>query len=180
MTTPQIKPPTSIATSALFARERAAELQSGGDQHTKLVNQTEKWVAQTFYGTLLKQMRESPLHSDLMDGGNGGKTFQAMLDQRLADHMSRHAGGKLVRAIVKKIEAAQGAKHYEKASKLKASPASPNPALPRESGAGEQLTGDRRNAEPALSHEEPQTRNAEHSPTAHLRRLHVHQVREHA
>ena len=63
-----------------------------GDQHEQLVKQTEKWVAQTFYGTLLKQMRDDPFHSDMFDGGNGGKMFQQMLDQRLADKMSHGAG----------------------------------------------------------------------------------------
>ena len=118
MKTPHIKPPTSFDTAALLARGRNIAARGGGpDQHDQLVKQTEKWVAQTFYGTLLKQMRDSPFHSDLMEGGNGGKTFETMFDQRLADHMSRHAGGKLVQSIVKKIEAAQAAKHYKKASK---------------------------------------------------------------
>src|SRR5215831_1175256 len=39
-----------------------------GSQHERLVKQTRKWVSQTFFGTLLKQMRESPFKSDLLDG----------------------------------------------------------------------------------------------------------------
>ncbi len=74
-------------------------------QHEKLVKQTQKWVAQTFYGTMLKQMRDSPFKSEIFDGGRGGQAFASMYDQQLADHMSRGAGQKLVNAIVHHIEA---------------------------------------------------------------------------
>jgi len=41
----------------------------------------------------------------LADGGRGGEAFQAQLDQRLAERMSRgHAGDRLVKSIVRKIE----------------------------------------------------------------------------
>jgi Rod binding domain-containing protein len=119
MFTPQIKTPVAADTSAVIERNRmtAPDAEGDGDQHQQLINQTEKWVAQTFYGELLKQMRESPFRSDMFEGGNGGKTFETLLDQRLADHMSRHAGGKLVKAIVRKIEAGQAAKKYQQASR---------------------------------------------------------------
>jgi Rod binding domain-containing protein len=77
--------------------------------HEKLVQQTQKWVAQTFYGTMLKQMRNSPFKSDLMDGGHGGQAFQSMYDQKLAEHMSRGAGAKLVNSIVHRIESRSSA-----------------------------------------------------------------------
>lgn len=73
--------------------------------HAQLVKQTQKWVAQTFYGTLLRQMRKSPFHSDLFEGGRGGEAFQQVYDQHLADHMSRGTGRKLVDSIVRRIEA---------------------------------------------------------------------------
>ena len=72
--------------------------------HGKLVRTTEKWVAQTFYGEMLKQMRESPFRSELFDGGRGGQAFAQMFDQKIAERISRGAGGKLVNSIVKKIE----------------------------------------------------------------------------
>jgi Rod binding domain-containing protein len=75
------------------------------DMHARLTAQAQKWVAQTFYGTLLKQMHDSPFKSDLFDGGRGGQAFGTLRDQQLADRMSRGAGNKLVRSIVKKIEA---------------------------------------------------------------------------
>jgi len=74
-------------------------------QHDQLTAQAQKWVAQTFFGTLLKQMRNSPFKSKLFEGGRGGEAFQTLFDQRLADHMARGAGHKLVNAITRKIEA---------------------------------------------------------------------------
>jgi hypothetical protein len=70
----------------------------------KLVDQTRKWVAQTFFGTMLKQMRNSPFKSPLFEGGRGGEAFGELSDQHMVDHMSRGVGNKLVMAIVRKIE----------------------------------------------------------------------------
>ncbi len=75
-------------------------------KHAQLVKQTQKWVSQTFFGEMLKQMRNSPFKSELFSGGRGGQAFNEMYDQRLADRMSKASGAKLVKAIVKKIEAA--------------------------------------------------------------------------
>ena len=74
-------------------------------RHEQLVSQTQTWVAQTFFGTLLKQMRESPFKSDLFSGGQGGQAFGGLYDQHLAEHMARGAGSKLVNGIVRRIEA---------------------------------------------------------------------------
>jgi len=90
--------------------------QKASDHHAQLVTQVGKWVSQTFFGTLLKQMRENPFKSDLFSGGQGGEAFGALYDQQLADHMSRGAGGKLVKAIVDKIE---GNKAYHKTAAAK-------------------------------------------------------------
>ena len=87
---------------------------SPAEKHQQLTEQTEKWVSQTFFGTLLKQMRDSPFKSELMDGGRGGEMFGTMFDQQLADHMGRSAGQKLVKTLVRKIE---GANAYQAASK---------------------------------------------------------------
>jgi Rod binding domain-containing protein len=78
---------------------------SGNPQHDALVKQTQKWVAQTFYGEMLKQMRNSPFKDKTMDGGQGGEAFTEMFDQQMADKMSRGTGQKLVDSIVNKIEA---------------------------------------------------------------------------
>jgi Rod binding domain-containing protein len=178
MKTPHIKPPTSFDTAPLLARGRNIAAKGGGpNQHDQLVKQTEKWVAQTFYGTLLKQMRDSPFHSDLMEGGNGGKTFETMFDQRLADHMSRHAGGKLVKSIVKKIEAAQAAKRYAKASKATPASAHHHPASSRHPSS---LNPEPRTLNPA-SNPEPRTLNpAPRSHPQNFRPVHVHMAERNA
>jgi Rod binding domain-containing protein len=74
-------------------------------EHDRLTQQTQKWVAQTFFATLLKQMRNSPFKSKLFEGGRGGEAFGELYDQKLAEHMSRGAGTKLVHSIVSRIEA---------------------------------------------------------------------------
>jgi len=75
--------------------------------HEKLVQQTRKWVAMSFFEPMLKQMRESPFHSDLLDGGEGGKAFASMYDERLSERMASDASDTLVKSIVKKIEGRQ-------------------------------------------------------------------------
>src|SRR5213082_1307368 len=82
-------------------------------RHAQLTNKAKTLVAQTFFGTLLKQMRESPFKDKLFSGGRGGEAFGAMYDQHLAEHMTRGAGQKLVRSIVRKFE---GKEAYEKAT----------------------------------------------------------------
>jgi Rod binding domain-containing protein len=74
-------------------------------EHDKLVRNTQKWVAQTFYGAMLKEMRKSPFRSEEFEGGRGGEAYEEMFDQRLADHMSQSAGSQLVNSIVSRIEA---------------------------------------------------------------------------
>lgn len=100
-----------------FSQAMPSEPTSSGAtaRHAELVKQTQKWVAQTFFGTLLRQMRQSPFKSDLFDGGKGGEAFHQMFDQHLAERMSVGAGQKLVNSIVRKIE---GAAAYRKMSKL--------------------------------------------------------------
>ena len=75
------------------------------DHHRQLTKQAQKLVGQTFYGTLMKQMHNSPFKSTLMNGGRGGEAFQPLMDQRLIDHMSTGSSSKkLVQSIVKHLE----------------------------------------------------------------------------
>lgn len=90
--------------------------------HEQLVDQTRKWVSQTFYGTLLKHMHDSPFKSEMFDGGRGGQAFSSLLDQHLADRMSHASGSKLVNSIVRRIEANKAYK--------KSGPAQPKKAIP--------------------------------------------------
>jgi Rod binding domain-containing protein len=78
---------------------------TAASQHDRLVKQTQTWVAQTFFGTLMKQMRDSPFKSNLLDGGRGGQAFSELYDQHLSERMSRGAGSHLVNSIVHRIEA---------------------------------------------------------------------------
>ena len=83
-------------------------------RHEQLVEQTRNWVAQTFFGTLLKQMDESPFRSELFSGGRGGQAFSSLYNQQLAERMSRSAGDKLVNSIVRRIEAKAAYQKQEK------------------------------------------------------------------
>ncbi len=74
----------------------------------RLTVEARRWVSQTFFGTLLEQVRNSPFKSDLLSGGRGGEAFGSMLDQHLADRMARGAGEKLVRSIVRRLEDGAG------------------------------------------------------------------------
>jgi Rod binding domain-containing protein len=87
--------------AAIDAKAAAAPV----DQHKGLETYAKQLVSQTFFGTMLKQMRESPFKSDLFEGGRGGQAFTGMYDQKMADQMSRGAGKRLVNAIVRKLEA---------------------------------------------------------------------------
>ena len=69
----------------------------------QIIEQARKWVAQTFFGTLMKQMRNSPFKSPLFEGGRGGQAFGELYDQHLVDHMSRGVGNKLVASMVRSI-----------------------------------------------------------------------------
>lgn len=65
-------------------------------------------LAQTFYGPMLKQMRESPFKSELFSGGKAGESFNQMLDQHLALRAAggdSGNGGRLARAIVRQYHA---------------------------------------------------------------------------
>ena len=77
---------------------------SDDERHQMLLKQSHRLVSQTFFGAMLKQMRNSPFKSNLLDGGRGGQAFSSMLDQHLADRMAVGSGNKLANAIVNKIE----------------------------------------------------------------------------
>ena len=63
-------------------------------------------VSQTFYGPMLKQMRDSPFKDDLFSGGRGGQAFTALLDQQLAVRMGRD-NDPLVEAIARRAMRAE-------------------------------------------------------------------------
>jgi Rod binding domain-containing protein len=82
-----------------------ARMTSAGDAQTeRLTKEAERWVSQTFFGALLKQMHNSPFKSDWLSGGRGGEAFSPLYDQHLADRMARASGRQLVNSIVKQIQ----------------------------------------------------------------------------
>jgi Rod binding domain-containing protein len=102
---------TSLPTTPRGTSDRIPPIPTHGllTHHQKLVQQARKWVAMSFFEPMLKQMRESPFHSDLLDGGEGGKAFASMYDERLSERMASDASDTLVKSIVRKIE---GGKAY--------------------------------------------------------------------
>ena len=70
----------------------------------RLVKQAQRLVSQTFFGAMLKQMRQSPFKSKIFDGGRGGDAFSSMLDQHLADRMAVGAGKKLVTTLCDRMD----------------------------------------------------------------------------
>jgi Rod binding domain-containing protein len=103
--------------SKLITPQHAHKKQAPLDPHDPLTKQAQKLVANTFYGTLMKQARNDPFKSEMMDGGRGGEAFGEMLDQHLADHMSRSTGSKLVRSVVNKLQKNKAGKAYGKHTK---------------------------------------------------------------
>jgi Rod binding domain-containing protein len=89
----------------LFGKAQHRLAGDAAAQHAQVVDQVRKWVGLSFFGQMMKEMRNSPFRSKLMDGGRGGEMFGEMYDQQLAQRMGRGAGSKLVDAIVNKIEA---------------------------------------------------------------------------
>jgi len=72
----------------------------------QLSRHAQRLVGQVFFGTILKQMRESRMASPLFSGGRGGQAFTAIYDQHLAERMSRGAGRRLAESIVRRLDGA--------------------------------------------------------------------------
>jgi Rod binding domain-containing protein len=88
-------------------------------QHAQLTKAAQRFVSHAFFGTVLKQMRESPFKSELFNGGRGGETFTAMLDFHLADRMARSSGRRLADSIVRHIEQVRKDPRQEPVAPLK-------------------------------------------------------------
>ena len=101
-------------TAALLAHARR---HTKLDPHDELTQKAQDLVAQSFFGTLLKQASQSPFHSDMFEGGKGGAAYQEMFNQKMAEHMSRGVGSKIVRPLIHKFQAG---KAYQKHKSAKA------------------------------------------------------------
>lgn len=98
-------------------------------QQEQIREQAQKWVAQTFFGTMLKQMRNSPFKSELFSGGRGGEAFTSMFDQHLADRMARGAGRRLSDSIARQLSR-RSAAEVSAEPRLGGTVPSSTPALP--------------------------------------------------
>ena len=78
-----------------------AKLQPSQEQ--QVADQSRKWVAQTFYGTLLKQLRNSPFKNDMLSGGRGAEAFGPLVDQNMVDRLARSTGKKLIDSLTKSM-----------------------------------------------------------------------------
>jgi hypothetical protein len=85
--------------SSLLTKAKSTPL----TQEQQVAEQSRKWVAQTFYGTLLKQLRNSPFKSDVLSGGRGAQAFGPMVDQNMVDRLSRSTGKKLIESLTKSM-----------------------------------------------------------------------------
>lgn len=68
-------------------------------RQTELTQQAQKLVSQTFFGTMLKQMRSSPFKSELFSGGRGGEMFTSLLDQHLSERLTHGSASNWCRAL---------------------------------------------------------------------------------
>ncbi len=97
------QPQSSTEQRAVFALP-GQEKQPAITPEQILQKNVEKLVGQTFFGTLMKQMHESPFKSDLFSGGRGEKAFQPLFDSYMTERMTRGAGAKIVRPAVKRLQ----------------------------------------------------------------------------
>jgi hypothetical protein len=58
----------------------------------KLREVFDEFVGQSFYGLMLKSLRESTQKPAYFHGGRGEEVFQGQLDQRLVEEMSKASG----------------------------------------------------------------------------------------
>jgi hypothetical protein len=102
----------AVRTSSLGMINPAVSTQIAPSQkqilrYQELRRSAEKFVGQTFFSPIFKQMRQSPFKSELFTGGRGGEVFQSMLDGMFAERMGAGAAGrKLVDAIVERLDPA--------------------------------------------------------------------------
>ena len=75
------------------------------DRQAQLRPVAQQWVGQTFFGTLMRQARQTNLgpEDSPLAGGRGGQAFGEMLDARLAEAASRGVGSKLVDSLVDRL-----------------------------------------------------------------------------
>jgi Rod binding domain-containing protein len=69
----------------------------------RLRDAADRLVGTVFYGTLLRQMRDSKLKGKYGHGGRGEEIFQAQLDQRFAEQAGQASSNALADAIYREF-----------------------------------------------------------------------------
>jgi hypothetical protein len=59
------------------------------EEQAKLMKNVREFVGQTFFGTLMAQMRSEMNPDNPFNGGKGGQTFRAQLDQTLISQWAK-------------------------------------------------------------------------------------------
>ena len=92
----------TTTTTTTAAATQFATPQQTADRLRPVVRQ---WVGQTFFGTLMKHARSSPLSAEdnPFAGGRGGQAFGEMLDGRLAEFAAAKQGGALVETLTNRL-----------------------------------------------------------------------------
>jgi Rod binding domain-containing protein len=73
---------TTITSVAVNELKNQAAKASPADRE-KLLKNVREFVGQTYFGTLMKQMRSEMNPDNPLNGGKAGQTFRAQLDQTL-------------------------------------------------------------------------------------------------
>jgi Rod binding domain-containing protein len=73
----------------LHAPQRPGTKETDAQKAEKLHATFTQFVGQTFYGQMIKSMRDTVGHAAYFNGGQAEKIFQGQLDQTLADQMTK-------------------------------------------------------------------------------------------
>lgn len=100
--------PSSLQQSGVYVQKKQTKLsgalqpeETEARKHLRKLAGT--LVAQTFYGPMMAQMRNSPFKDEKFSGGRGGEAFSQVLDQQIVSKLSR-GRDPLVDAVVKRFE----------------------------------------------------------------------------
>lgn len=106
-----------IGGSTRTAAQSGAGVQANvGAQLPQLRRVIGQVVGRTFYGTLLKQMRESSVRGAIGHGGRGEEVFSAQLHDLLAERIGASQAKGLSDAMVKRLSRQQAAIDRERAA----------------------------------------------------------------
>src|SRR5690606_22146410 len=100
---PRLAAAIASVNAADDAHQSQQQSESEDARQAELRRNAQKLVSQTFFGPMLRQMRNSPFKSDLFSGGRGGDVFSSLFDQHIADRMAAGTNNRLVAAVVRHL-----------------------------------------------------------------------------